>query len=174
MINKETFAKMKPTVRIINCARGGIINEADLAEALETGKIAGCAIDVFEDEKNISACPLIKLGKGAVLTPHLGASTSEAQINVALDVAEQVKMVLSGGSATSAVNIPSLKPAKLEPVKDYMQIAENIGQFASQIALGNLKSVEIEVRGTLANLDVSPLEIAVLKGVLSGRLQDVN
>lgn len=174
MINKETFAKMKPNVRIINCARGGIINEADLAEAFEAGKIAGCAIDVFEDEKNISACPLIKLGKGAVLTPHLGASTSEAQINVALDVAEQVKMVLSGGSATSAVNIPSLKPAKLEPVKDYMQIAENIGQFASQIAVGNLKSVEIEVKGTLADLDVSPLEIAVLKGVLSGRLQDVN
>ena len=108
------------------------------------------------------------------MTPHLGASTSEAQINVALDVAQQVKDVLSGGNATSAVNIPSLKPQKLEPVRDYMSIAENIAQMAAQICKGNLKNIEIEVKGTLADLDVSPLEVAVLKGVLSTNLVGVN
>lgn len=174
MINKDTIAKMKPNMRIINCARGGIINEQDLFEAVEKGVIAGCAVDVFEDEKNIANCPLIKLGKNAVLTPHLGASTDEAQINVAIDVAQQVVEVLSGGSASSAVNIPSLKPEKLEPVRDYMKLAENIAQLAEQISSGNLKSIEIEVNGTLAGLDVTPLETAILKGVLSTFIENVN
>ncbi len=174
LINKDTIAKMKDGVRIVNCARGGIINENDLKDALETGKVASCAVDVFEDEKNIGGCVLREFGKNVLLTPHLGASTSEAQINVALDVAEQVKEVLSGGNATSAVNIPSLKPQKLEPVRDYMSIAENIAQMAAQITKGNLKNIEIEVKGTLANLDVSPLETAVLKGVLSNNLVGVN
>ena len=131
-------------------------------------------MDVFEDEKNIQDCVLRDLGKNLLMTPHLGASTSEAQINVALDVAEQVKNVLSGGNATSAVNIPSLKPQKLEPVKDYMSIAENIAQMAAQICKGNLKNIDIEVKGSLADLDVSPLETAVLKGVLSTNLVGVN
>jgi len=174
LINKDTIAKMKDGVRIVNCARGGIIDETALKEALESGKVASCAIDVFEDEKHIQDCVLREFGKNVLLTPHLGASTSEAQINVALDVAQQVKDVLSGGSATSAVNIPSLKPQKLEPVKDYMSIAENIAQMASQICKGNLKNIEIEVKGTLADLDVSPLETAILKGVLSTNLVGVN
>lgn len=174
MVNEKTIAKMKTGVRIVNCARGGIIDENALKKALEEGKIASCALDVFEDEKNIQDCILRNFGKNVLLTPHLGASTSEAQINVALDVAEQVKTVLSGGDATSAVNIPSLKPAKLEPVKDYMSIAENIAQMASQISKGNLKNIDIEVRGTLADLDVSPLEVAVLKGILSTNLVGVN
>ncbi len=174
LINKETIAKMKDGVRIVNCARGGIIDEKDLKDALESGKVASAAIDVFEDEKNIQDCVLRDLGKNLLMTPHLGASTSEAQINVALDVAEQVKNVLSGGNATSAVNIPSLKPQKLEPVKDYMSIAENIAQMAAQICKGNLKNIDIEVKGTLADLDVSPLETAVLKGVLSTNLVGVN
>ena len=169
MINEKTIAKMKDGVRLVNCARGGIIDENDLKAALDSGKVASCAIDVFEDEKNIQDCVLRNFGKNVLLTPHLGASTSEAQINVALDVAEQVKEVLSGGNATSAVNIPSLKPQKLEPVKDYMSIAENIAQMAAQISKGNLKNVEIEVKGTLADLDVSPLEVAILKGVLSNK-----
>ncbi len=174
LINKNTIAKMKDGVRIVNCARGGIIDENDLKDAIESGKVASCAIDVFEDEKNIQGCVLREFGKNVLLTPHLGASTSEAQINVALDVAQQVKDVLSGGNATSAVNIPSLKPQKLEPVRDYMSIAENIAQMAAQICKGNLKNIEIEVKGTLADLDVSPLEVAVLKGVLSTNLVGVN
>ena len=107
LINKNTLNRMKKGVRIINCARGGIIDEVALKEALETGQVASCALDVYEDEKNIQNNVLLGFGKNVILTPHLGASTDEAQINVALDVANQVVSVLTGGDATSAVNIPS-------------------------------------------------------------------
>ena len=174
LINRNTINRMKKGVRIVNCARGGIIDETALKEALESGQVASCALDVYEDEKNIQNNILLGFGKNVVLTPHLGASTDEAQINVALDVANQVVSVLTGGDATSAVNIPSLKPQKLEPVKDYMSLAENIAQMAAQISKGNLKSVEIEVKGTLAQVDTSPLETAILKGVLSNNITGVN
>lgn len=174
LINKDTIAKMKDGVRLINCARGGIINENDLREALDKGKIAGAAVDVYCTEPDIEACPLYGCDKNVLMTPHLGASTSEAQINVALDVANQIREVLSGGSATSAVNIPSLKPAILEPVKDYMLLAQNVGEFADQMANGNLQSIEITFKGNLASLDVSPLETAILKGVFSSSMQGVN
>ena len=174
LINKNTINRMKKGVRLINCARGGIMEEAALKEGLESGQIAGIAIDVYENEKDVANCPLIKCGNNAVLTPHLGASTSEAQINVALDVAEQVVDVLEGRDARSAVNIPSLKPQKLEPVKDYMKLAENIAGLAHQISEGGIKSIEIEVRGNLATLDVSPLEVAILKGLLSSHVENVN
>lgn len=174
LINKDTIAKMKDGVRLVNCARGGIINEQDLKEAIESGKVAGAAIDVYENEPNITECPLINCKGNIVLTPHLGASTQEAQLNVAIDVAEQIKEVLSGGSASSAVNIPSLRPDKLEPVKDYMQIAENSGELAMQISEGVIKSIEITAQGDLADLDIQPLEVAVLKGALSSMLEGVN
>ena len=174
LINKDTIAKMKKGVRLVNCARGGIINEVDLKDAIENGHVAAAAIDVYENEPNIAECPLIHCTGNIVLTPHLGASTQEAQINVAIDVAEQIKEVLSGGSASSAVNIPSLRPDKLEPVKDYMLIAENSGALASQISEGVIKSIEITAQGDLADLDIQPLEVAVLKGALSSMLEGVN
>ena len=174
MINKDTIAKMKQGVRLVNCARGGIINESDLKEAINSGYVAGAAIDVYENEPNIDTCPLLGCTGNIVLTPHLGASTKEAQLNVAIDVAEQIKEVLSGGSASSAVNIPSLRPDKLEPVKDYMQIAENSGELAVQLSSGVIKSIEITAQGDLADLDIQPLEVAVLKGALSARLEGVN
>ncbi len=174
LINKETIAKMKKGVRLVNCARGGIINENDLKEAIESGQVASAAVDVFENEPDINNCPLIHCTGNIVLTPHLGASTQEAQLNVAIDVAEQIKAVLTGGSASSAVNIPSLRPDKLEPVKDYMQIAENSGEFAMQISEGVIKSIEITAQGDLSELDIQPLEVAVLKGVLSSMLEGVN
>ena len=174
MINKNSIAKMKNGVRLVNCARGGIINELDLKEAIDNGKVASAAIDVYENEPNIEECPLINCQGNIVLTPHLGASTQEAQINVAIDVAEQIKEVLSGGSASSAVNIPSLRPDKLEPVKDYMQIAENSGELVMQISAGNIKSIEITAQGDLADVEIQPLEVAVLKGILSSMLEGVN
>lgn len=174
LINKDTIAKMKKGVRLVNCARGGIINEADLKEAIDSGYVAAAAIDVYENEPNIAECPLINCEGNIVLTPHLGASTQEAQMNVAIDVAEQIKEVLSGGSAASAVNIPSLRPDKLEPVKDYMQIAENSGELAMQITDGMIKTIEITAQGDLADLDIQPLEVAVLKGALSSLLEGVN
>ncbi len=174
MINKDSISKMKKGVCLINCARGGIINESDLKEALDMGQVGGAAIDVYENEPHIEECPLISCKGHIVLTPHLGASTEEAQINVALDVASQIKEVLSGGSASSAVNIPSLRPDKLEPVKDYMQIAENAGEIAIQISGGGVKTIEITTQGNLAGVDIQPLEVAVLKGVLSSMLEGVN
>ena len=174
LINKDSIAKMKKGVRIVNCARGGIINEKDLKDAIESGQVAAAAIDVYENEPNITECPLVHCDGNVVLTPHLGASTTEAQLNVAIDVAEQIKEVLSGGSASSAVNIPSLRPDKLEPVKDYMEIAENSGELCMQISEGVIKSIEITAQGDLANLDIQPLEVAVLKGVLSSMLEGVN
>ena len=174
MINKDTIAKMKEGVRLVNCARGGIINELDLKEAINNGQVAGAAIDVYENEPNITECPLLNCNGNIVLTPHLGASTQEAQINVAIDVAQQIKEVLSGGSASSAVNIPSLRPDKLEPVKDYMQISENTGELAVQLSTGAIKTIEITADGDLSELDIQPLEVAVLKGILSSRLEGVN
>ena len=174
MINKSTIKKMKNGVRLVNCARGGIINENDLKEAINSGYVAGAAIDVYENEPNITECPLIGCEGNIVLTPHLGASTQEAQMNVAIDVAEQIKEVLSGGSASSAVNIPSLRPDRLEPVKDYMQIAENTGELAVQLATGAVKTIEISADGDLADLDIQPLEVAILKGILSSKLEGVN
>lgn len=167
LINKNSINRMKKGVKIVNCARGGIIDEIALKEALESGQVGGAAIDVFEEEPKIENSPLLGFEGNLVLTPHLGASTSEAQLNVAIDVAGQIREVLNGGSATSAVNIPSLKPEKLEPVKDYMSLAENIGELAQQITEGNLKSIEIIAKGKLASLDISPLETAIIKGVFS-------
>lgn len=174
LINKNSINRMKKGVKIVNCARGGIIDETALKEALESGQVSAAAIDVYEAEPDIKSSPLLGVPGNVVLTPHLGASTSEAQLNVAIDVAHQIKEVLSGGSATSAVNIPSLKPAILEPVKDYMQLAENIGELAQQILEGNLKSIEISAKGKLASLDISPLETAILKGVFSSFTDNVN
>lgn len=167
LINKNSINRMKKGVKIINCARGGIIDENALKEALELGQVGGAAIDVFEEEPKIENSPLVKTAGNIVLTPHLGASTCEAQLNVAIDVAGQIKEVLTGGSATSAVNIPSLKPEKLDPVKDYMALAENIAELAQQIVKGNLKAIEIIAKGKLASLDISPLEIAIIKGVFA-------
>lgn len=174
LINKNSINRMKKGVKIINCARGGIIDENALKEALESGQVSAAAIDVYEAEPDIKSSPLLDAEGNIVLTPHLGASTSEAQLNVAIDVAQQIKEVLSGGSASSAVNIPSLKLEKLEPVKDYMQLAENIGELAQQIVEGNLKSIEIGAKGKLASLDISPLETAILKGVFSSFTDNVN
>lgn len=174
LINKNSINRMKKGVKIINCARGGIIDENALKEAIESGQVSAAAIDVFEAEPDIKSSPLLGVNGKIVLTPHLGASTSEAQLNVAIDVAQQIKEVLGGGSATSAVNIPSLKPTKLEPVKDYMQLAENIGELAQQLVEGNLKAIEISAKGKLASLDISPLETAIIKGIFSSFTDGVN
>lgn len=174
LINVNTINRMKKGVRIINCARGGIIDENALAEALKSGQVAQCAIDVYEDEKNVAKSPLLQFDKNAILTPHLGASTDEAQINVALDVANQVVDVLSGRNATSAINIPALKPQKLEAVKAYMGLAQNISEVASQLSDGAIKELTISLGGKLSSLDSSPLEIAILKGVLSSNMVGIN
>jgi D-3-phosphoglycerate dehydrogenase / 2-oxoglutarate reductase len=171
LIGTEAINKMKPTVRIVNCARGGIIDEAALAEALKQGKIAGAALDVYEEEP-LGESPLRSLGQEIVLTPHLGASTEEAQVNVAIDVAEQIRDVLLGLPARSAVNIPGLRPDLLEKLRPYLQLAETLGNLVSQLAGGRVESLKIRLQGELATNESQPVVIAALKGLLSHALQE--
>ncbi|HEY9643149.1 MAG TPA: phosphoglycerate dehydrogenase [Coleofasciculaceae cyanobacterium] len=171
LINAEALAKMKPTVRIINCARGGIIDEAALAEASTQGKIGGVALDVYEEEP-LGESALRSLGKDVVLTPHLGASTEEAQVNVAIDVAEQIRDVLLGLPARSAVNIPGLRPDLMEKLRPYLQLAEILGSMVSQLAGGRIESLDIRLQGELASNDSQPVVVAALKGLLSSALQE--
>jgi D-3-phosphoglycerate dehydrogenase len=172
LIDAAALAKMKPTARIINCARGGIIDEAALTAAISAGQIAGAALDVYEQEPLDEASPLRTLGNSVILTPHLGASTEEAQTNVAVDVAEQIRDVLLGLPARSAVNIPGLRPDILEKLRPYMQLAETLGNFVGQLAGGRIEQVHVRLQGDLAENDSKPIVIAALKGLLSNALQE--
>jgi D-3-phosphoglycerate dehydrogenase / 2-oxoglutarate reductase len=172
LINTEAIAKMKPTARIINCARGGIIDETALAEAIQAGRIGGAALDVYEQEPLEAETPLRAGGKDLILTPHLGASTEEAQVNVAIDVAEQIRDVLLGLPARSAVNIPGLRPDLLEKMRPYLQLAETLGNLVSQLAGGRIESLHIGLQGELANIEGVPVIVAALKGLLSHALQE--
>lgn len=172
LINTDSLTKMKPTVRIVNCARGGIVNEQAIAEALKQGKIAGAALDVFSKEPLEEDSALRQLGKELLLTPHLGASTEEAQINVAIDVAEQIRDVLLGLPARSAVNIPGLRPDLLEQLRPYLQLAETLGNLVAQLAGGRVESLNIRLQGELATNQSQPIVVAALKGLLSHALQE--
>jgi D-3-phosphoglycerate dehydrogenase / 2-oxoglutarate reductase len=171
LINAETLGKMKSNARIINCARGGIIDEAALAQALREGKIAGAAIDVFAQEP-LGESDLRSLGKEMVLTPHLGASTTEAQVNVAIDVAEQIRDVLLGLQARSVVNLPGINPAALEQLKPYLELAATLGNMVAQLAGGRVSELQIGLYGDLAEEQAKPIVTAALKGLLSTALQE--
>lgn len=171
LFNANMFAQMKPTARIINCARGGIIDEDALVEALKDGKIAGAALDVYEEEP-LGESNLRSLDKEIILTPHLGASTEEAQVNVAIDVAEQIRDVLLGLPARSAVNIPGLRPDILEKMRPYLQLAETLGNLVGQLGGGRIESLNIRLQGDLATKDSQPVVVAALKGLLSHALQE--
>lgn len=171
LINSETLAKMKPTARIVNCARGGIIDEVAIAEALQKGVIAGAALDVFENEP-LGESPLLHVTGDIILTPHLGASTEEAQTNVAIDVAEQIRDVLLGLTARSAVNIPGLRPEVMEQLKPSLMLAETLGNLVGQLAGGRIESLEIRLQGEVASFDAQPIVVAALKGLLTPALQE--
>ena len=172
LINAEALAKMKPNARLINCARGGIVDEAALAEALKEGRIAGAALDVYANEPLQADSPLRQLGKEVILTPHLGASTAEAQVNVAIDVAEQIRDVLLGLPARSAVNIPGLYPDALEKLRPYLQLAETLGNLVGQLAGGRVDLLNVRLQGELANNESQPVVVAALKGLLSQALRE--
>ncbi|MCC6382208.1 MAG: phosphoglycerate dehydrogenase [Dehalococcoidia bacterium] len=164
MIGREQIARMKPGVRLINVARGGIIDEAELAAAVREGKIAGAAVDVFSQEPP-GENPLLGDPR-IIVTPHLGASTAEAQERVALDVAEQIVDVLSGRPARYAVNAPMLAPETLQVVGPYLAVAESVGSIATQLVNGKLTSIEIDYFGEIAEHDVTPLRASVIRGLL--------
>jgi D-3-phosphoglycerate dehydrogenase len=165
MLGSEQFARMKDGVRILNVARGGIIDEAALAAAVQAGKVAGAAIDVYTAEPVVVDNPL--LGDPRIITtPHLGASTAEAQERVAVDVAEQIVDVLSGRPARYAVNAPMLAPETLKVVGPYMAVGELVGLVATQLVTGKLKSIELDYSGEIAEYDVTPLKASVIRGLL--------
>ncbi|MBF0329082.1 MAG: phosphoglycerate dehydrogenase [Nitrospirae bacterium] len=165
VINKKSISTMKDGVYIINCARGGIINEKELYEALESGKVAGAALDVFEKEPPENN-PLVGHER-VVCTPHLGASTQEAQENVAIAVSEQIVDYLVHGTIRNAVNFPSIPADQVVALKPYISLAEKIGGFASQIAEGAITEITLEYRGDVSNLNIAPMTIAAVKGLLS-------
>jgi D-3-phosphoglycerate dehydrogenase len=172
LLNKDVFAKMKKGVRIINAARGGIIDEAALGEAIANGHVAGAALDVFENEppSNLS---LLELKEKVVLTPHLGASTFEAQFNVAVDLAEQLRDYLTKGLARSPVNLPFMRQEILKSLGKYFWLAESMGAIAGELADGNVQEVEIIISGKLSQKDSTPLTVAALRGIFSGRVEGV-
>jgi D-3-phosphoglycerate dehydrogenase / 2-oxoglutarate reductase len=165
LLGARQLKAMKPTARIINTSRGGIVDEKALYKAIKEGRIAGAALDVFEEEplgeSDLRSLPEI------VLTPHLGASTSEAQERVSIDVAEQVVEVLEGRPARYAVNAPLIAPETMSELAPYLEVATMLGSLATQLAEGQLHKVEILYDGELANLDHTPLRAAVIKGLLA-------
>jgi len=160
LIGSKELAKLKPTARIINCARGGLIDEEAVVEAIKAGKLAGAAFDVFEDEP-ITNSPLFNEDK-IIVTPHLGASTVEAQTSVAKDVAEEVLAVLQGRFSKYAVNAPQISP-ELVP---FMKVAETIGNLASQLMEGQISSTHIKYSGAISNYDCNPIKTAIISGLL--------
>ncbi|MBN1643279.1 MAG: phosphoglycerate dehydrogenase [Dehalococcoidales bacterium] len=164
MIGEKEIAMMKPTVRIINCARGGLIDEELLAKAVAEKKIAGAAVDVFSKEP-ITENPLFKQDS-IVVTPHLGASTAEAQVTAARDVAEQIVDVLSGKPARYAVNIPFVAAETFAVLSPFMKVASLAGKLLRQLAEGQTKSLRIKYEGEIANYDTTILKASVLSGLL--------
>jgi len=165
MINAEKLALMKPSVRLINVARGGILDEAAVAEAAKAGKIGGAAIDVFSTEPAPADNPLLGI-PNIITTPHLGASTEEAQINVAIDIAEQIVDVLAGKPARAAVNMPSVSAEMLGRLQPYLTLAEKIGSLHAQLTSSSISDVEVIYAGDFENLPTVHLTRAVLKGLL--------
>ncbi len=172
IISAEAIARMKRGARIINCARGGLVDEAAVKTALDTGQLAGAAFDVFEEEPAKSN-PLFGNEK-VVCTPHLGASTTEAQENVALQVAEQISDFLLTGAVTNALNMPSISGDEAQRVRPWITLAQNLGTFAGQLTETSITSVEIVFEGTASMLNTRALTQAAICGLLKPALSEVN
>jgi len=166
LISDKQFEMMKNGVRVINCARGGIIDEAALIRALESKKVASAALDVYEKEPPDMNNPLFKMDN-VVTVPHLGASTEEAQLNVSIDIAKQAADALLGRGIRNAVNVPSLDGETLKILEPYINLGEKIGAIQSQIAHGPIVQVKIRYRGDIINQKVQPITIAIVKGLLT-------
>lgn len=172
ILSRENLAKTKKGVRIINCARGGLIDEAALKEALDSGHVAGAALDVFVTEP-AKESPLFGT-PNFICTPHLGASTDEAQVNVALQVAEQLSDYLLDGGITNALNVPSLSAEEAPKLKPYMALAEELGSLVGQLEGDRIQNVSVEVEGHAAELNQKPITAAVLAGLMRVYSDTVN
>jgi D-3-phosphoglycerate dehydrogenase len=174
IVGAAAFAKMKKGVRIINCARGGIVDEAALADALKSGKVAGAALDVFVEEPPPADHPLLKFDS-VIATPHLGAATDEAQVQVSVDIAHQVAEFLIDGTIRQAVNIPALSTKELEILGPHLTLGEKLGRLAAQLITDAPTELTLAFGGEAANLKPDAITAAVLKGLMSGFLdEDLN
>jgi D-3-phosphoglycerate dehydrogenase len=172
ILSRDALTRTKAGVRIVNCARGGLIDEAALKDALDSGHVAGAALDVFQEEP-AKANPLFGT-RGLICTPHLGASTTEAQVNVAIQIAEQMSDFLLLGGITNAVNVPSLSAEEAPRLRPYMALAEKLGRLVGQIAGTEIRSIDVEVEGAAAELNIKPITGAVLAGVMRSWSDSVN
>src|SRR5580692_3280962 len=175
ILSREALAKTKPGVRIINCARGGLVDEAALADAIRSGQVAGAALDVFETEPATDS-PLFGLDN-VVCTPHLGAATTEAQENVALQVADQMSEFLLTGAIANAINMPSVSAEDAPRLKPYMELCRLLGAFAGQLTQareGVIRRVLIEYEGQVAALNTRPLTAAALAGLMTPVMEGIN
>ncbi len=166
LVNRAALAKMKKGVRIVNCARGGIVDEQDLAAAITSGHVAGAALDVFVDEPPAADHPLLRLPQ-VIATPHLGASTSEAQVNVAVGIAQQVTKFLLRGEVESAVNMPSVSREMLALLRPHLLLGEKLGSLLAQLSPDPVQELSVEYSGQVGELDWRPVTNAILRGVLS-------
>ncbi len=166
LIGAKEFAFMKNNVRIINCARGGIVDESDLAKALESGRIAGCAVDVYEKEPPPADLSFLKFGN-CVATPHLGAATCEAQINVAVEIAETIRDALLGKGIKNASNFPSMSEEAHKVLAPYMNLAQKMGRFAGQLINGRMTEIKITYSGDVTEQKVAPVTMQLVYGLLS-------
>jgi D-3-phosphoglycerate dehydrogenase / 2-oxoglutarate reductase len=173
ILSRERLENAKKGIRIINCARGGLLDEAALKDCLDSGQVAGAALDVFETEPPAADHPLFG-APNFICTPHLGASTTEAQVNVALQVAEQMADYLVNGGVTNALNMPSLSAEEAPKLKPYMALAEKLGSLVGQLAHGNLAQISIEREGAAAELNGKPITAAVLAGLMRRYSDTVN
>ncbi|MDJ0786855.1 MAG: phosphoglycerate dehydrogenase [Myxococcota bacterium] len=173
LLGSEAFAKMRDGVLVVNAARGGIVDEEALLRALDAGKVGGAALDVFVEEPPPADHPLVAHPR-VICTPHLGASTEQAQINVSIAVAEQVRDYLVDGIVRNAVNVPSVSPELLEQIRPYLTLGEKLGRFQGQLCTGAVEEIEIEYAGDVSSLRVAPITVAVLKGFLESITDSVN
>lgn len=173
ILSAQNIAKCKAGVRIINCARGGLVDEAALEAALKSGHVGGAALDVFVSEPPAADHPLFS-APNFICTPHLGASTDEAQVNVAIQVAEQISDYLLTGGITNALNVPSLSAEEAPKLRPYMALAERLGSLIGQLAHDNLTTISVEAEGAAAELNMKPLTAAVLTGLMRRYSDAVN
>jgi D-3-phosphoglycerate dehydrogenase len=166
IMNRDAFARMRDGARLVNAARGELVDEDALVEALESGKLAGAALDVFSSEPYSG--PLLELDN-VIVTPHLAASTEEAQDRAGVIVAEQVAAALEGGLVTNAVNIPAIRPEDLDVLGPYVPLAAKLGRLAMELAAGRAARIELSYYGTLAQYDTRLLTVAALNGAFQGR-----
>jgi D-3-phosphoglycerate dehydrogenase / 2-oxoglutarate reductase len=173
LLGKEEFGQMKPGMRLVNCARGSLIDDDALIDAIKSKQVAGAALDVYHKEPLNLDSPLLQVDE-IICTPHLGASTEEAQEKVAIAICDQIIDYLKYGNVRNAVNVPSIDAETLAQIKPYLVLGEDLGNFISQLADGPITRVEIQYNGEVTTMKVEPISIAILKGLFSRSIEGVN